>query len=124
VGLGGKRIELLKEAVPSISSVFALWHQTSPRFGAVRKEMEDAARALGMKLQFQEVKDSNDLDHTFLSIGKGHTRGVVLVMGAFMRNNLRRIVDLTVNSQLPAIYSDWQAAEGRWSHGLRSNPCR
>jgi putative tryptophan/tyrosine transport system substrate-binding protein len=111
VGLAGKRIELLKEAVPSVSSVFALWHQASPRFGAVRKEMDDAARTLGIKLQFQEVKDSSDLDRAFLSIGKGHTRGVVLIMGAFMRNSLRRIVDLTVNSQLPAIYTDWQAAE-------------
>jgi putative ABC transport system substrate-binding protein len=57
-GLGGKRIELLKEAVPSVSSLFALWHQTSPRFGALREEMEDAAQALEMKLQFHEVKDS------------------------------------------------------------------
>jgi putative tryptophan/tyrosine transport system substrate-binding protein len=81
VALGGKRIELLKEAVPSISSVFALWHQTSPRFGAVRKEMENAARTSGMKLQFQEVKDLDDLDRAFSSIGKGHTRGVVLIMG-------------------------------------------
>jgi putative tryptophan/tyrosine transport system substrate-binding protein len=73
--------------------------------------MEDAARTLGIELQFQEVKDSNALDRAFSSIGKGHTRGVVLVMDAFIRNNLRRIVDLTVNSQLPAIYTDSHAAE-------------
>src|SRR5215475_7550085 len=42
VGLGGKRLELLKEAVPAISLVFALWHQTSPGLGESRREMEDA----------------------------------------------------------------------------------
>src|SRR5215475_7404413 len=119
VGLGGKRLELLKEAVPSISSVFALWHQTSPGLGELRKEMEDAARALRIKLQMREVKDSNDLNRAISSIGKGPTRGVVLVSGAFMRNNLRRIAELTVKSQLPAIHADreWAEAGGLMAYG-------
>ena len=119
-GLVGKRLELLKEAVPSVSSVFALWHQTSPGLGTLRKEMEDAARALGVKLQFKEVKDSNDLERAFSSIGKGHTKGVILVTGAFMRINVKRIVELAVKTQLPAIYSDRQSAEagGLLSYGL------
>jgi putative tryptophan/tyrosine transport system substrate-binding protein len=79
VGLGGKRLELLKEAVPTISSVFALWHQTSPGLGELRKEMGNAASALGVKLQMQELKDSNNLDYEISNIGKSHTRGVVLV---------------------------------------------
>jgi putative ABC transport system substrate-binding protein len=107
----GKRLEVLKEIVPSVSSVFALWHQASPGVSAARKEMEGAARALGMKLQLTEIKDTNDFDRVFSSIGKGHTKGIVLVSGAFMRNNLRKIVDLAVKNQLPGVYSDTRFVE-------------
>lgn len=119
VGLGGKRLELLKEAVPAVSSVFALWHQSSPGLEGLRKEMVKVARTLRVKLQMQEVKDSNNLDREIFAIGKGHTRGVVLMSGAFMRNNLRRIAELTVRSQLPAIYADrqWAEAGGLLSYG-------
>src|SRR5262249_55735478 len=119
VGLGGKRLELLKEAVPAVSSVFALWHQTSPGLGELRKELEDAARASRVKLQMQEVRDSNDLNRAISSIGKGPTRGVVLVSGAFMRNKLRRIAEITMKSQLPGIYTDrqWAEAGGLMTYG-------
>ncbi len=117
--LTGKQLEVLKEIVPSVSSVFALWHQASPGIAAARKEMEDAARALRMKLQLTEVRDTNDFDRVFSSIGKGHTKGLVLVSGAFMRNNMRKIVDLAVKNQLPGVYLDTRFVEagGLMSYG-------
>jgi putative tryptophan/tyrosine transport system substrate-binding protein len=102
---------VLKEVVPSVSSVFALWHQASPGVSVARKEMEDAARALGMKIQLTEIKDTNDFDRVFLSVGKGHTKGIILVSGAFIRNNMRKIVDLAVKNQLPGVYSDMRSVE-------------
>jgi ABC-type uncharacterized transport system substrate-binding protein len=72
----GKRLELLKETVPSVSSVFVLWHEASPGVAAARKELADVARALGVQLQLTEVKDTNDFERVFSSIGKGHTKGV------------------------------------------------
>jgi putative ABC transport system substrate-binding protein len=104
--LGGKRVEVLKEIVPSVSSVFALWHQASPGVSPARKEMESAARALGMKLQFTELTDTSDFDRVFSSIGKGPTKGLVVVPGAFIRNNMRKIVAMAVKNQLPGVYLD------------------
>jgi putative ABC transport system substrate-binding protein len=109
--LGGKRIELLKEAVPSVSSVFALWHQSSLALGTARKEMRDAARALGVKLQMKEVKDSENLGRAFSSVGKGPTSGVILLSGAFMTNNLKRIVDLAIKNRLPVVHALREFAE-------------
>jgi putative tryptophan/tyrosine transport system substrate-binding protein len=123
----GNRLEVLKEMVPSVSSVFALWHQASPGVSAARKEMEGAARVLGMKLELIEVRDTNDFDRVFSYIGKGQTKGVVLLSGAFMRNNLRKIVDLAVKNQLPAVYLDtlFVEAGGLMSYGaVRSDEFR
>jgi ABC-type uncharacterized transport system substrate-binding protein len=118
----GKRIELLKEAVPSVQSVFALWHQSIPGLEATRKEMEDAARALRIKVQLQEVKDSNDLERALSSSGGGQTRGLITLTGAFTRNNLRRIAELAMKYRLPAIGGDTQFVEagGLMSYGAGS----
>jgi ABC-type uncharacterized transport system substrate-binding protein len=108
--LGGKRLELLKEAVPSVTSVNALWHRTSADRSR-GKGMEDAAQALGMTLRIQEVKDSNDLEAAILSVGKGKLKGLTILTGAFMRNNLKKIVDLSVKNQLPAMFTERQFSE-------------
>jgi ABC-type uncharacterized transport system substrate-binding protein len=117
--LMGKRLEVLKETVPSVSSVFVLWHEASRGVAAARKEMADAAQALGIQLQLTEVKDTHDFDRVFSSIGKGHAKGVIFVSGAFMRNNTRKIVDLAVKNQLPGVYLDTHSVEagGLMSYG-------
>jgi len=118
----GKRIELLKEAVPPVQSVFALWHQSIPGLEATRKEMDDAARALRVKVQLREVKDSNDLRRAFSSIGGGQTRGLITLLGAFTRNNLKRIAELAMKNRLPAMGGDTQFVEagGLMSYGAGS----
>jgi putative ABC transport system substrate-binding protein len=120
--LFGKRLELLKEAIPSVQSVFALWDQNMPGLEETRKEMEGAARTLGVTLQLQEVKDSNDLDRAFSSIGKGQRRAFMTLRGAFTRNNLRRIVELAMRNRLPTMGGDTQFVEagGLMSYGAGS----
>src|SRR5262249_21764302 len=113
---------LLKEAVPPVQSVFALWHQSIPGLEATRKEMDDAARALRVKVQLREVKDSNDLRRAFSSIGGGQTRGLITLLRAVTRNNLKRIAELAMKNRLPAMGGDTQFVEagGLMSYGAGS----
>src|SRR5438046_2270832 len=57
--LSGKRLELLKEAVPNISRVAFLWNSANPAQGLQWKETQAAAQALGLQLQSVEVRSSN-----------------------------------------------------------------
>ena len=120
--LFGKQLELLKEVIPSVQSVFALWHQSMPGLEETQKEMEDVARTLGVTLQLQEVRDSNDLDRAFSSIGRGQRKALMTLRGAFTRNNLKPIVELATKNRLPAMGGDTQFVEagGLMSYGVGS----
>jgi putative ABC transport system substrate-binding protein len=62
--LNGKRLELLKETLPRLSHVVALWGP-GPEHSVTPKETEAAARSLGVKLQFQDLKEPDDLNRAF-----------------------------------------------------------
>ena len=62
--LMGKRLELLKEAVPGVTRVAYLWH-SSRTSAHVLQELETAARALGVQLQSVEVRDPYPFDQAF-----------------------------------------------------------
>ena len=69
--LGGKRLELLKEAVPKLARVAVLYDPAIP--GTVREVKEDlpvAARALGLTVQPWEVRDADDFERVFAAISK------------------------------------------------------
>lgn len=55
----------------------------------------------------KEVKDSEDLGRAFSSVGKGPTSGVILLSGAFMTNNLKRIVDLAIKNRVLVYRVSW-----------------
>ena len=69
--LGGKRLELLKEAVPKVARVAVLYDPASP--GSVREVKEVlpvAARALGLTIQPWEVRAADDFERVFAAISK------------------------------------------------------
>ena len=69
--LGGKRLELLKEAVPKLARVAVLYEPSDP--GTAREVKEDlpvAARALGLTIQPWEIRDANDFERVFAAMGK------------------------------------------------------
>src|SRR5215470_6524292 len=63
--LSGKRLELLKEVLPNVTRVGALWNSANPAQELVWKEMQAAAQALGLQLQSLEVRSSNEFDSAF-----------------------------------------------------------
>jgi len=69
--LGGKQLEMLKEILPKLSRVAVLGYSEGPTYSARMKEIETAARALGLQIQAVELRGRDDLDNAFISISRG-----------------------------------------------------
>jgi putative ABC transport system substrate-binding protein len=106
VEIMGKYVQLLKEAVPKVSRVAVLTTPTSdlnPR-GIFRSEMEEAARALDVKLQFYGVREPEELEGAFAAIKKARAEALLVVPSWLLTNLQRRIADFAAQSRLPAVY--------------------
>jgi putative ABC transport system substrate-binding protein len=105
--LGGKRLELLKEAVTKVARVAVLHEPANPQSVLEMKEvLPVAARALKLTLQPWEVRGSDDFDRVFAAMGKQRPDGLYVPSGPLMRANQKRIVGLTLKSRVPSMYSD------------------
>ncbi len=102
--LSGKRLELLKEAVPKLSRVAVLGNPDGATYGPQMKEMEVAARALGLQLQPVELRESSDLENVFSAITRGGAGALIGLNSPEFAFHRRRIAELAVKSRLPAGY--------------------
>jgi ABC-type uncharacterized transport system substrate-binding protein len=103
--LSGKRLELLKEAVPGISRVGVLWTRPSNPGRTAFEEYEIAARALKIPLQSLEVRSSNpNFEGAFQSATKGRVNSLIVVRtGGFFRYT-KRIAELAIKNRLPSMH--------------------
>ncbi len=104
-GLGGKRLEILKEAVGKVTRVAVLYDPTTqgaPR--EVKEEIPPAARALKLTVRFWEIRDTNSFDRVFAALNKDRPDGLYAAGGGQpMRANLKRIADFAIKSRLPSM---------------------
>jgi putative tryptophan/tyrosine transport system substrate-binding protein len=114
--LRGKRLELLKEAVPKLLRLAVLWNPDAP---AGREETEIAAPLLGLKLQLLEVRGPQDLDGAFRAAVKERSQALVVPRNPVVFAERKRVADLAIKSRLPAIYDEKEFAEagGLMSYG-------
>ena len=75
--LSGKQLELLKEIIPRLSRVAVLGTSTTPGNAQALREMELAAEAFGVKLQYLEVRDRKDIETAFQAARKGRADAVL-----------------------------------------------
>ena len=118
--LGGKRLELLKEAVLKLARVAVLYDAANP--SSVREVKEDlpvAARALGLTIQPWEVRAADGFENVFAAIGKQRPDGLYLPTGPLMFSNAKRIASFALKSRLPSVYSNRTAVDagGLMSYG-------
>jgi putative ABC transport system substrate-binding protein len=104
--LSGKRLELLKEAVPKLSRVAVLGNPDGATYGPQMKEMEVVARALGLQLQPVELRESSGLENVFSAITRGGAGALIGLNSPEFAFHRRRIAELAVKSRLPAVYVD------------------
>jgi putative ABC transport system substrate-binding protein len=102
--ISGKRLELLKETVPSLSRVAVFGTSTSPGHAQALKETELAAGAFGVKLQYLDVLGSKDIETAFRAASKGRAEAVLVLGGSVFNSQRTQIAGLAVKSLLPAIY--------------------
>jgi putative tryptophan/tyrosine transport system substrate-binding protein len=110
--LGGKRLELLKEAVPKVARVAVLYEPTAPGQGLdVKEVLSVAARALRLTLQPWEVRDADGLDKVFAAMGKQRPDGLFVSSSRLMSDNQKRIVGFALKSRLPSTYGTREAVD-------------
>jgi ABC-type uncharacterized transport system substrate-binding protein len=110
--LGGKRLGLLKEAVPKLVRVAVLYDLGSPSPARELKEvLPDPARALKLTLQPWEVSSAGDFEKVFAALIKQRADGLYVPGGPLMLTHRKRIVDLAVRSGLPSVYGNREHVE-------------
>jgi ABC-type uncharacterized transport system substrate-binding protein len=105
--LVAKRLELLKEALPSVSRVAALWHRgayAERTTSAMVQETEAAARTLGVHLQLVDVRGPDEFERAFSTMTSARADALLVFPSAMLFNERRRLVDLAARHRLPAMY--------------------
>src|SRR5262245_15058083 len=106
--LSGKRLELLKEALPQMSRVGVLWNAN------VRdvKDYETAAALLKMRIQSLEVRGSNpDFERTFREAIKERVSALIALRTGVLLSHQRRIAELAIKNRLPSMFEGSQSVE-------------
>ena len=99
-----KRIELLKETVSRASRVAALWNSADRAMTLRYKQMEVAARALGVRVQPLGVQEPGDFDGAFSSMARESPDALFVISDPLIRLNRRRVLNFAATKRLPAMY--------------------
>jgi putative ABC transport system substrate-binding protein len=102
--LGGKRLQLLKEIVPNVSSVSVLLNTRNPQSQIELKEMQTAAEAMGLQLHPAEISTEVGLEDAFAAINKAAVQALVVLTDPILFSQRKRTVDLAESYKLTAMY--------------------
>jgi putative ABC transport system substrate-binding protein len=119
--LSGKRLELLKDAVPKLSRVAIFTSATSTDDAQVLKEIELAAGPLGVNLRYLYIRSPNDFGTAFrAAVNEKAEAALVRVSGFLVNPERKQLVALAVKSRLPVMYerADEVDAGGLMSYGV------
>jgi putative ABC transport system substrate-binding protein len=103
VDLSAKRLQLLKDAVPSLSSVALLVDFSTPNKEGTIKSHETAAQTLGMSLSPVEILKAEDIDPAFAKMAQDGTNGVVRAPGSALFNWRALVGAAAVKYRLPVM---------------------
>jgi ABC-type uncharacterized transport system substrate-binding protein len=110
--LGGKRLELLKEAVLKVARVAVIYQPATPaNVVEVKEDLPSAARALKLAVQTWEVRDAAGFDTVFAALSKQRPDGLYVAGSPLMNANQKRMADFALKSRLPSVYGDPGGAE-------------
>ena len=118
--LGGKRLELLKEAVPKVTRVAVLYDRANPSSVlAVKEVLPVAERALGLTIRSWDVRDAGGFERVFTALNKDRPDGLYVLGGELLIANEKRTIGFALKSRLPSVYGNREAVEagGLMSYG-------
>jgi putative ABC transport system substrate-binding protein len=101
--LTAKLLELVKDALPRVSSVTVL-RGPGPGNARIPRDLESIAQSLGMKVQFSEIKQPDDLNPALDAIAKANISALVVTGGPFATGQRKQIVEFASKDRIPAAY--------------------
>ena len=121
--LGGKYVQLLKEAAPGVSRVAVLWNPLNPAERGLVEEAGIAARASGLEIQPVIAQRSEEIEGAFAAMSRARADGLIVMPDAVYMNFRVRIAHLAGKSRLPAMYGFRESVEagGLMSYGANLN---
>jgi putative ABC transport system substrate-binding protein len=102
--LSAKRLELLKEAVPTLSRIAVLWNAADPGMVLRFREIEAAARVLGVTLQSLEVRSPQDFERAFTAVARERPDALFVVAEVLTLSHRCQVLDFAAQNRLPAMY--------------------
>ncbi len=112
-----KRVELLRALVPKAVRIAALCNMSSPAVPPAWKEVERAARSLGIEAQLFDVRKTGDLGPAFEGAVKQRADGLVVALDTLTQANRQLIVELAGKHRLPAVYASSEFFGGLVTYG-------
>jgi putative ABC transport system substrate-binding protein len=109
--LNGKRLELLREALPALTRVAVLWNPGNPDARTAIDAIEAAARTLGIRTDVFEVRDAGAIDRAWSAVTRARVGAVVTAADAFLWSERVRIVSGAARHRLPGMYPEIEFAE-------------
>jgi putative ABC transport system substrate-binding protein len=121
--LNGKRLELLKQIAPNVSSVAVLLNPDDPISALGLKEFELAAQKAGIDVRSLEVRDTPALDRALRDAASAHANALAIMPNPVFVVNLRRIADFALENRLPSFFHlrEFAAVGGLMSYGVDRN---
>ena len=118
--LAGKRVELLKQAVPTVARVGAIWNAGDQAMAREYGESLVAAEAIGVELHNLSVRTADDLERAYQAAVEDRLDGIVVILDALIARSRDRLVELSSKSGLPTISGDsgFAAAGGLLAYGV------
>ena len=105
--LGGKRLELLKEAVPKVARVAVIYEPATPaNVAEVKEDLPRAARTLRLAIQTWELRDAAGFDAAFAALSKQRPDALYVAGSPLINANQKQIADFALTSRLPSVYGD------------------
>jgi putative ABC transport system substrate-binding protein len=119
VELEPKRLELLREMVPTASATAALLNPTSPNAGTQTRELQEAARALGLQLHILNASTEADFEKAFETLLQLNVGAMFIAADPFFSSQVEQLAALSLRHAMPAVYStrEFAAAGGLMSYG-------
>ena len=120
VEVGPKRLELLRELIPTATSIALLINPTSPNLAKpFTRAMKAAASTLGLQLQVLQASTEQDLDRVFAALAQSRANALVIMPDVFFDTRSEQLAALTLRHAVPAIFQfrPFAAAGGLMSYG-------
>jgi putative ABC transport system substrate-binding protein len=117
--LSGKRLELLQEVVPGLTRVAVLWNGANPANASAWQETQAAARALGLLLHSQDVRNPQDLQGAFGLMAQARPDALLVLGDALLGMHRPQIVAFATQQHLPSVFAERESvvAGGLMSYG-------